>query len=313
MRQLATLPDEPAAQRLADYLLTLGIDTRLLQEPEGWAVWVCNEDQLPQARDEWAAFSRDPADPRFTTASRAAQVLRAHEAKLEATYQRKQIDIRDRWAGRGGRPVVTYALIVASIGLSLGTTELRGIPKDPGRLELFIALLIAPGVPPGLGAVLHGELWRLVTPIFLHFGPFHLLFNMLWTFDLGRAIEGRRGPLRFALLVAALAVLSNLAQYFLGGYEFGSGWVLPQPSFLFGGMSGVVYGLIGYIWMKGRFEPQLGLMLHPQTIVWALIWFFVCMTGQLGPIANVAHGAGLLAGMALGAAPYLWRTITRPQ
>jgi GlpG protein len=313
MRQLATLPDEPAAQRLADYLLTLGIDTRLLEEPEGWAVWVCNEDQLPQAREEWAAFSRDPTDPRFTTAARAAQALRAHEAKLEAAYQRKQIDIRDRWAGRGGRPVVTYALIAASIVVSLVTTELRGVPSDPDRLKLFIALLIAPGVPPGLGAVLHGEVWRLVTPIFLHFGPFHLLFNMLWTFDLGRAIETRRGPARFALLVLVIAVLSNLAEYFVGGYEFGSGLTLPKPRVAFGGMSGVVYGLIGYIWMKGRFEPHLGLMLHPQTIVWALIWFFVCMMGLVGPIANVAHGVGLLAGMAIGAAPHFWRTITRPE
>jgi GlpG protein len=309
MRQLTTLADEPAAQTLADYLLTLGIDTRLMQEPEGWAVWVCNEDQLPKAREELAAFTGNPADPRFTTATRAAQALRMQEARVEAAYQRKQIDLRNRWAGYGGRPVVTYTLIAVSIGVSLLTTGLKDRP-NPDQIELFVSLLIAPGVPPGLGAVLHGEVWRLVTPIFIHFGPFHLLFNMLWMFDLGRAIEGRRGPVRFALLVLVIAVLSNLAQYFLGGFEFRGRW---SPSIGFGGMSGVVYGLIGYIWMKGRFEPHLGLMLHPQTIALALIWFFVCMTGQVGPIANVAHGSGLLVGMAIGAAPSLWRSVTRPE
>jgi GlpG protein len=160
--------------------------------------------------------------------------------------------------------------------------------------------------------VSQGEVWRLVTPIFIHFSIWHILFNMLMLYQLGSAIELRRGPMRYALLVLVLAIVSNLAQYYLGAYHPGDGWSLPEPSIHFGGMSGVVYGLIGYVWMKGRYEPHLGLMLHPQTLTWAIVWFFLCMTPALQNVANGAHIAGLVTGIVVGAAPHLWRTMRGP-
>ena len=66
------------------------------------------------------------------------------------------------------------------------------------------------------------------------------------------------------------------------------------------GMSGVVYGLLGYAWMKGRFDPGSGLLLHPQTVAMMLIWFFLCLTGLMGNIANTAHAVGLVLGIAWG-------------
>jgi GlpG protein len=306
MRQLATLPDERAARALADYLLTLRIDTRLNQEPEGWVVWVCDEDRLPQARQELAEFSRNPSDARFTNAARTAQALRVKQARDDAAYQRKQINLRDRWADRAGRPSFTYALIAASVAVSLATTGL-GRPAEPGQVLLLRALSIATEDQTVGELVARGEVWRLVTPIFIHFGVWHILFNMLMLYQLGGAIELRRGTGRYALLVLLLAVVSNLAQYYLGGYHPGDGWSLPLPNPHFGGMSGVVYGLIGYIWMKGRYEPHLGLVLHPQTLMWAIIWFFLCMTGAVGPIANVAHAGGLVTGITVSVAPHLWR------
>src|SRR5205814_9740200 len=91
----------------------------------------------------------------------------------------------------------------------------------------------------------NGQLWRLITPIFVHGGFLHLLFNMWWMRDLGFMIEQRKGSLRLALMVLLVAIPSNIAQYMTAGP-----W--------FGGMSGVVYGLFGYIWMKGKFSPHEG-------------------------------------------------------
>src|SRR5581483_657033 len=310
MRQLATLPDEQTARTLADYLLTLDIDTHLNQEPEGWVVWVRDEDRLPQARTELAEFTHNPTDPRYTNAARAAQALRVQEARLEAAYQRKQFNLRERWSDRASQPVLTYLLIGVSIAVWLATGF--GKPSEPGQIALLRSLFIATRNQSVWELIAHGEVWRLITPIFLHFGALHILFNMLMLYQLGGAIELRRGTRRYTLLILGLAVVSNLAQYYLGNYHPQDTWSLPEPYINFGGMSGVVYGLIGYVWMKGRYEPHLGLILHPQALTWAIVWFFLCMTGMVGDIANVAHAAGLLAGIVVGVAPHVWRTLRGP-
>jgi GlpG protein len=166
---------------------------------------------------------------------------------------------------------------------------------------------------PGLEPILHGQIWRLVTPMLIHFRIWHLVFDMYWLYILGGAIETRRGPLRYVALVLFLAVLSNLCQYFLGHAAWDGSVLHLVPDPAFGGMSGVAYGLFGYIWMKARFQPELGLEISPNTVVFMMIWFFFCMTPWIriffgSGVANVAHASGLIAGMAIGYAPALWRS-----
>jgi GlpG protein len=318
MRQLATLPTAAAARKLADYLLTLKIDTRLLQEEGGWGLWVCDEDRLPQARQELADFQRNPADPRFTSAAGVAEALRQKERRAEADYQRRDERFYRRLARitSGERPW-TVTLIVVCALISLFS---RG---GNFRSPLVNDLLINPihGVDDNtpwwyvrLLAVEEGQVWRLVTPIFIHFGLIHLLFNMSLLYRLGGEVEGRRGPWRLLLLVIAIAVPSNLAQYYLGNIT--NDWVL-HTSPQFGGMSGVLYGLLGYIWMKVRFEPDLGLQVQPSTVLWLMIWFFLCASREfqsyVGQVANMAHAIGLVSGLLLGVAPpfarFLWHSL----
>jgi membrane associated rhomboid family serine protease len=134
---------------------------------------------------------------------------------------------------------------------------------------------------------MRGEVWRVITPIFIHFGPLHILFNLLWLRDLGSMIEGRQSTWYLGLLVLVMAIGSNVAQFLVSG-----------P--VFGGMSGVVYGLLGYVWLRGKFDPASGLFLHQSTVVMMMIWFVAGYTGILGNIANTAHAAGLGIGAAWG-------------
>ena len=67
-----------------------------------------------------------------------------------------------------------------------------------------------------------------------------------------------------------------------------------------GGMSGVVYGLAGYIWMLGKYDQASGVYLDRASIQWLLLWLIVCFTGAVGTIANVAHVSGLIIGMVWG-------------
>jgi GlpG protein len=153
------------------------------------------------------------------------------------------------------------------------------------------------------GAIARGQVWRVVTPIFIHYGPLHLIFNMFWLLDLGAMIETRRGSLFLLLLVLITAAVSNVAQYYLGD------WGVRNPAF--GGMSGVNYALFGYAWLKGKFQPHLGVGVSPQTVTIMLFWLVLCMTGLVGAVANVAHLVGLLGGAGFAYVPYLVKRVTR--
>ncbi len=182
---------------------------------------------------------------------------------------------------RSRSPLVTFALVTVSVVVAIAS-------NFGANARVVLPLLIAePGSAP-FAEIASGEVWRLVTPIFVHLSFVHVLFNMLWTWDLGRAVEQIRGPRFMAAFVALSGIASNIAQYGITG------------SPLFGGMSGVVYALLGYVWMQGRFNPTFGIALHRSTVIMMLAWFVVCWTGLLGPIANWAHTAGLAIGVAWG-------------
>lgn len=317
MRQLATLPTEDQARAFADYLLTLRIEARLDPEPGGWAVWVCDEDRVAQARAELEQFTRDPSDRRYARAGREAEALRRQEDQADRAYARRHVEMRDRFndaASPRARPV-TFLLIAACVAVTLFTKMGENFASP-----VFQALVIEPPfqTPEGwmawkwLAHVRGGQVWRVVTPIFLHFGLAHLVFNMLWLHWLGGQVEARRGPARLLLFVVVCAAFSNLAQYYFGHPEWPAGLV---PVFtrnpLFGGMSGVNYGLFGYIWMRARFEPASGFVMPSLSVFLMVGWFFLCFTGYVGPVANVAHAVGFAVGLLIGIAPHLWRSLRR--
>ena len=152
-------------------------------------------------------------------------------------------------------------------------------------------LLISEYIRPSLPEIFSGQIWRLFTPMFLHFGIFHIVFNMLWTLEFGRLIESRQGAVALIVISLSISLASNLSQYFVSG-----------P--IFGGMSGVIYGYFGYVWVQSLTNPGFGIRLNPTIVKLLLGWFIICWSGLLEKffgisIANTAHTAGLLSGMVL--------------
>ena len=135
--------------------------------------------------------------------------------------------------------------------------------------------------------------WRLITPAFLHFGWMHIIFNSLWCWELGRRIERRLGGLNLFSLFVATAAMSNFAQDMVSG------------PVLFGGLSGVVYALLGFAWVAGRLNPAWR-DLTPATPVMLFMvgWLLFCVFGLVNvlgfAVANAAHVAGLLSGAFVG-------------
>ena len=289
MRSIGQLPDEAGARAFGDYLVVQGLPNDIEPDDQGhWTVWIHEDDHLARAQALLDEFRRNPHSDRYRSVAPTARELREKEQKENAAWSKRFYSRRSLWQGASWRVGGFTAALVAISVVVAGLKLMRG-EDDPLVLALYIsdpirAMTEAAQVLP---EVRHGEFWRLITPIFLHGGMLHLLFNMMWLVDLGGLVEARQGWGRLALLVAVMAVLSNLAQYF---------WHGPA----FGGMSGVVFGLFGYVWLRGKLDPRSGFYINSTNVILMFIWFFLCTTGAVGHIANMAHGVGLGVGLLWG-------------
>ena len=308
MRCIGHLDNQEQARTFSDFLYVEGIANQVEDDPgHGWAVWVSSEDELTTAGEWLAKFRVQPADPCYRQKARQADRIKQQEVGSDAEYARKIKDRRQVFrpvAGVGSRPL-TVSLIAISVLVFLGS-------NGPAQ-ALIDAYLSFSQFPTGLPEIMQGEVWRLVTPIFIHFGWLHIFFNLLWLWDLSGMIENRLGPAKLAVLLIGLAVVSNAVQYFgaellhkaaeVSGPGLAAAVAQRSAELLgsglnFGGLSGVNYGLLGYIWMRGRHDPDSGLFLNPQSLMIMLVWFVLCFTPIFGHIANGCH----LGGLALGAA-----------
>jgi GlpG protein len=304
MRHIGSIPDETDATRFGDYLLSAGMKNHVEEGSSGWAIWVEEDDLLERAKVELESFRANPTDPKYDGASRKAEKIRRDEEKKQERRQQLFRDVRTSWSTpkQWAQPV-TMALILLSLLAAAATAIGRNV-MGPGANALRIQSVEPVDeqrvmIPHGLPDVRRGQVWRLITPIFLHMGVLHLVFNMFWLRDLGAQIEMGRGSLFMGFLVISSAVISNLAQFY---------W---EDSPLFGGMSGVVYALFGYVWIKGRFEPQLGLGVSKQTAMFMIGWMIFCMIVPGMHVANAAHVVGFLVGVVVAYAPVEYSKLRR--
>jgi len=294
MRAIGDVRDRAAAEEFQDILLAQGIPAEIERgEQERWLIWVKADDDCPRAAELLGWYRENPKDPRFQNARVQAEAARREASEDQANYERRLYRVRKSFANLKGYNFgpLTYALIFISavvfvasrFGREWESVDFLWFSKYFSHAPAWARVFSVPELR-------QGELWRLLTPIFIHGGVLHIFFNMLWLADLGSMIESRQSTFLLARLVLLLGIFSNAVQYSITG----SGY--------FGGMSGVVYGLIGYMWIRGKFDPTCGLRLHPQTVMSSLIWFFYCFfPGATGmSIANGAHAGGLVLGMAWG-------------
>jgi len=290
MRLIGQLENETQAQRFGDFLYAEGIESHVEQNTGGvYEIWVLDEDAMDTAASLLNEFVKHSDAPQFVKAGHAGAKQRDRDRKQAIPKRAKIVDGRTLFY----RPPVPYGVLtITLIAISVAVTILTamGAKERPTALLSITQYAHDSGYivwDTSLPEVRHGQIWRLFTPMFLHFNIMHILFNMLWLRDLGSMIEARKSPWLLLVLVLAIAAVSNLAQFQVSGPTFG-------------GMSGVVYGLLGYIWMQGKFNPASGLALQRQTVILMIVWFFLCLSGLMGNIANTAHAVGAIVGIAWG-------------
>lgn len=322
MRQLTTLKDEAAARKFAAWLVVQNIEARAEADRDGWSIWVIDEDQLPTAKEHLAQFQIAPDDPRFRNVQQQAAAIERVEQQKRERAQKNTIDMSRRW-GSGAQIARSAPVVLALILISVVVFILTdwGNQLGPGlRAWLQFSGGVAqfdPETRLGIKTeiwqnVQAGEIWRLFTPMFVHFGIPHIAFNMLCLYDFGGQIESRIKSWRFVLLVLVTAGVSALAQVVVDSWLEGT--TLYPDIGNFGGMSGVDYGLFGFIFMRSYVLQDRNYVLQPFTSLVAFGWLIACFASNYGlinmgmpSVANTAHVAGMLAGMALAYVPQLIR------
>ena len=296
MRSIGTISTREHSESFSNILLANGIDNSLeqVEDSDVFSVWVLSEDQLEDAVHLLKQFRENPKSDEFNQIARKGESIRQREKitrqKAQVKAELAEVSMKSSLSG-----YVTNTL--------MGISILVFLLMQTGNNQITSYLFLSNYQPingahwwQALIEIRSGQIWRIITPAFLHFSVMHILFNMLWLNDLGRMLENRKGSLFLLLFFLVTAAISNVAQFAVA------------PGVPFGGMSGVVYGLLGYVWMKSRFAPHEGFYLHPYTVIMMVIWLALGFSGIIGNMANVVHATGLMTGMIWG---YLASTLPK--
>ena len=218
----------------------------------------------------------------------------AGDPEQQLDIPQSQVAVRPGFIEQLRHSPVTALILLLS--LIVGGVTLLGDNLDTLRWLTFLEFRVAGEYiqfTPLADSLAAGQWWRLVTPILIHFGILHLAMNGMWYWELGRRIEIRQGSINLLGLTLLFGLVSNYAQYLFSG-----------PT-LFGGLSGVLYGLLGHCWIYQWLSPNPAYRLPRGVLVMMLVWLLLCMSGLVsmigfGEIANAAHVGGLLVGCFTG-------------
>lgn len=325
MRRIGTLADGSLARRFCDYLVTLSIDATTDSDHEPgdkepgrvWNIWIRDETDVDKARLEFVAFEESPNSDRYQVEDEVNRIRNDRIEEQQRRIKRQREMVRAMPSDRGAGDLTGASVRQQSIPVTIGiiaiavvasfSSEFGGRPgsrveKNPTfAQQTYLGLSFvdqrdyveAKGDP--FASVRKGEVWRFVTPMFLHGDTFHLAFNMLWIFFLGSAIERLHGSLFFLLLTMSTQIAGMMLQVMLPAADFLPAALHGSPFAI--GASGAVYGLFGYLWIRPMVDPGYPIHMVPMNVVLMLGWLVACMTPLIPGVANGAHLGGLLAGM----------------
>ncbi len=258
------------ALSFVDYLQTQGLKAQAREEFSGaWGIYAKDAQDASRIKLELLRFGENP----FAKAYRQAAWQRGARTQGAARQQRAGFSL---WMLQPWSVTTLVEALCVLIYL------LSFFPGAFNQAYAWLGLYRLSDVTASF------ELWRLITPIFFHFGILHIAFNLVMWEAFARPLERTLGRLKLTSLSIVIAMLSNALQFAF----------ISEPA-VFGGLSGVVYGLIGYLGMRsfgGRAPAGLQLPRGLLTVSVIFIAFGFFMSG----IANFCHAGGLAVGALWG-------------
>ncbi len=145
-----------------------------------------------------------------------------------------------------------------------------------------------------------GEPWRPFTSALMHGNLLHAAFNIYWLMIFGPALENRFGSYLTLALIVLLGYVSMLPEYIIGSYN-------REEPIMIVGLSGVIYGLFGVLFVGRRWHREFEAVCDEHTVRILIGWFFLCVVftySNIMSVANIAHGAGFVFGVLYGLAAF---------
>ncbi|MFI3246219.1 MAG: rhomboid family intramembrane serine protease GlpG [Ferrimonas sp.] len=267
MIEVGILANARLGQALIDYGRSQGVSLMMQPVAPQGVVILTSAEQLPQAQQEFERFLQNPEHERYWAASWT-------DGDSSAGFDYGRSTVMANLLSHAGP--LTLTVLVVCIGIWLAW-----------NLGLAATIYQWAHFPDTLASLSDGQWWRLFTPSLIHFGAAHVVFNLLWWWQLGGTIERHCGVTTLLTLLLVAGTLPNVLQFWFAGPAFG-------------GLSGVVYALVGYCWIIGWRNPQSPLALPRAYVGFLLIWLVLGFSGLMN-MANGAHLGGLLVGMAQAA------------
>lgn len=304
MRQLTESTDKAYLNLFSDYLYSKGIESELETDEHGkWSLWILDDDQLDEAKELFTGYESDPTRSEFKAGSQKGRERFKKDESEAKKSKAKVVDARTTFnqSDASGSVFISVGLLILSIGIfalsfmnpdvyenlqsKLWISEFKLQKSSEGFSGLLSSILSPAFWNSFLPEVRNGQVWRVITPVFMHASIMHIFFNMYWVAVFGPRVERLVGTGWFTLFFLLASILPNVGQYMVEG-----------PNFL--GMSGVVYGLIGFAWMIQRINSMVHLGMDDGLMIFATIWMLLGFVGIIPYLANIAHLGGLLVGMA---------------
>lgn len=260
------------AQAFIDYANGLAANCQLKQVENGCEIWLINGEKRLLIAKEFEEFVNSPNQGKYIAASWQTP--------------NQQIEANNDLARNPNQEFLAIIISKSSLFVTIIFTLcwIVFIFGGQGQGDLSQLLFFSPLNQPFNVA----QPWRIITPALIHFSTLHITMNLTMWWHFGGLIELKQSTKRLMILFFIAAIISNTAQYMVTGA-------------LFGGMSGVVYAVFGYVWIYSKYKPSEGITIAPAFFGLSLFWMAAGFFDLLPMnIANTAHLAGLLSGLAFG-------------
>ncbi len=252
-----------------DHLNSIGVKAKCKESYSGhYGVFVTNELDMARGKRELLRFTGSPFDNSFTKASwEQGKTLKNPKQIKSSFYLPMAFDITS---------LTTIVEIICIVLFVLSFFD-----------EAWIVQTFALSRQENFSNIL--DYYKLLTPAFVHFGFMHIAFNLVMFEALGRPLEKTFGKTKLFSLIVSIALLSNVLQYCFMGNDYG----------YFGGLSGVVYGIIGYCGVLSKRDDLPSSFMIPAGLLTVSI-VFILLGFLFSGIANLCHLGGVVVGILWG-------------